>query len=210
MPPHIALLGDSILDNAGYTGGLPDVAAHLRTRVAPAEVTLLAVDGSRTTDLPRQVADVPEGVTHGVVSIGGNDGILEVDVLSMPVSTTAEAIAAVDERAASFEIRYRSAIAEVIGRIERVAVCTVYNPRLDGPENDLVRVGLMILNDVILRTAIDLGVSVVDLRFVIVDPDDFANPLEPSSSGGAKIAAAIGSAFGFETRAHPAISITRG
>ena len=47
MTPHIALLGDSIFDNHVYTGGEPDVVAHLRDLLPSLWVaTLCAVDGS--------------------------------------------------------------------------------------------------------------------------------------------------------------------
>jgi hypothetical protein len=54
MPsPLIALLGDSIFDNATYTAGAPDVVSHLRA-LLPAgwRATLLAVDGSDVLNLP--------------------------------------------------------------------------------------------------------------------------------------------------------------
>jgi hypothetical protein len=49
----------------------------------------------------------------------------------------------------------------------------------------------MVFNDVILRVAIEFGIPVIDLRFVCSSPADYANPIEPSSAGGAKIARAI-------------------
>src|SRR4051812_26261724 len=44
---HVALLGDSIIDNKAYVAGAPDVADQLRA-VAPEEwkVTRLAIDGA--------------------------------------------------------------------------------------------------------------------------------------------------------------------
>jgi hypothetical protein len=47
--PHIVLLGDSILDNASYTSGGPDVISQVR-EILPKDwkATLLAVDGAVT------------------------------------------------------------------------------------------------------------------------------------------------------------------
>jgi hypothetical protein len=54
MVGHIALLGDSIFDNRAYTGGKPDVIAHLRPMVPPGwKASLLAIDGSITLILQR-------------------------------------------------------------------------------------------------------------------------------------------------------------
>ena len=56
MSRHVVLLGDSIFDNAAYVGGEPDVVHHLRS-VLPAgwQASLLALDGSVTSDLSSQV-----------------------------------------------------------------------------------------------------------------------------------------------------------
>jgi hypothetical protein len=55
----------------------------------------------------------------------------------------------------------------------------------------------MVFNDVILRVAFESRLSVIDLRLVVVDPADYANPLEPSSQGAEKIAKSIAAALGF-------------
>ena len=103
---HIALLGDSILDNRAYTNGEPDVATHLR-RLLPdaASVTLLAIDGSTTQDLRPQSDEVPADVSHIAVSIGGNDALLNSDLLWMPVASTAEALSLFKDRIDRFEAR---------------------------------------------------------------------------------------------------------
>ena len=47
--------------------------------------------------------------------------------------------------------------------------------------------------DVIIRNAFQAGVPLIDLRLICNDEADYANPIEPSALGGAKIAAAVGS-----------------
>ena len=199
MSEHIALLGDSIFDNAAYTNGLPDVVTHLR-RTVPAgiTVTLLAVDGSTTAHVvEKQIGMLPTDVTHAAVSMGGNDAILHSDALDLPVTSTRDALAMFGERASAFEASYRSAIATIVGRVPHTSVCTIYNARLPGDEAAMARVGLMLFNDVILRVAFERQLPVIDLRLVVVDPEDFANPLEPSSRGANKIAKSIAAALGF-------------
>ena len=49
----------------------------------------------------------------------------------------------------------------------------------------------MAFNDVILRVAFESKLQVIDLRLVCTEPGDYANPIEPSSRGGEKIARAI-------------------
>jgi hypothetical protein len=55
----------------------------------------------------------------------------------------------------------------------------------------LACVALVFFNDVILRSAYERGVGVIDLRVVCTEPSDYANPIEPSGTGGLKIARAI-------------------
>jgi hypothetical protein len=52
-------------------------------------------------------------------------------------------------------------------------------------------VALMLLNDCIMREAFANGVSLIDLRLICDSDLDFANPIEPSVHGGAKIARAV-------------------
>jgi hypothetical protein len=51
-------------------------------------------------------------------------------------------------------------------------------------------------NDVILRMAFEHHLSVIDLRLVCNEPSDYANPIEPSGSGGRKIAHSIARSLG--------------
>jgi hypothetical protein len=64
---------------------------------------------------------------------------------------------------------------------------------------------LCVFNDVILRVALQHRLGIIDLRLVCTEPADYANPIEPSSRGGQKIARAIGRALvGSEAGTRPA------
>lgn len=197
MAERIALLGDSILDNAAYTSGQPDVVAHLRGMLpAGCKAMLLAVDGSVITDVHRQVAQIPADVTRVVVSVGGNDALQNIDMLDRPVRSTRDALHVFHSRAARFELDYRSAVAAVQRRVPDVTVCTIYNGNLPPDFAPAARVALMMFNDAILRVAFESRLPVIDLRLICTEPADYANPIEPSGPGGAKIARAIVTALG--------------
>ena len=145
---HIALLGDSVFDNRAYTQGEPDIAMHLRQLLPDSEdVTLCAIDGSTTFDLAFQLKKVPAGASHVVVSIGGNDVLLNCDLLNMPVTSTTEALSAFGQRIRQFETAYRTAIENVLSLECRTAICTIYNGNLDPPEADVARIALMMFVD---------------------------------------------------------------
>jgi hypothetical protein len=196
MSGKIALLGDSIFDNGAYTGGEPDVVTHLQAMVPKGwRTSLLAVDGSVTSGLKEQLRRVHDE-THIVISLGGNDALMNADLLNVRVSSTAEALAMFGKRVVQFEQAYRSAIHAALTLGRDTTICTIYNGNLGEIEAPLARVGLMMFNDVILRTAFEQHLSVIDLRLVCADPLDYANEIEPSGRGGWKIAAAIARALG--------------
>lgn len=190
---HVVLLGDSIFDNAAYTRGGPDVITQLRG-LLPAgwRATLGAIDGATTEDFGRQVAALPRDVTHIIVSLGGNDALGHVDLLERRVRTSAEALAALAEAGERFEERYRRSVAAVVARDVPVTLCTIYNGNFpDADFQRLASTALAVFNDAILRVAFERALSVIDLRLVCNEASDYANPIEPSSHGGAKIAKAI-------------------
>jgi len=195
--PHVALLGDSVFDNAAYTGREPDVVNHLGGLLPEGwRASLLAVDGSRTGDLAPQLAEVPADATHLVLSIGGNDVLGHIDLLDTPVDSTAEALTLFGRRAAAFESAYRAAVEATLALGRPTAVCTIYNGNFDPSEAGLARVALTIFNDAVLRIAFEHRLAVIDLRLVCSEPADYANPIEPSGQGGRKIALAIARALG--------------
>jgi hypothetical protein len=200
---HITLLGDSIFDNRAYTGGEPDVVTHLRARLpAGTGATLLAVDGATTRTMAPQVPRIPDATTHLVVSIGGNDALGEVDLLDAPARGTADALRLFGDRVKRFEASYRSVLGPVLARQLPSVLCTIYNGALEDPDQAArARVALMLFNDVILRVAFEHHASVIDLRLVCSEPADYANPIEPSGAGGAKIAEAITRATGIRAAA---------
>jgi hypothetical protein len=189
---HVALLGDSIFDNAAYTSGAPDVAGHLRTLVAPGwEVSLLARDGATVAGLESQLERVSDDTSHLVISVGGNDALQNIDLLSLRVTSSAQALEAFAARVSAFERAYRNAIRVAVALGRPTAVCTIYNGALEPDWAAAARIGLAIFNDAILRTAIDLRLDALELRSICTEPDDYANPIEPSGHGGLKIARAL-------------------
>jgi hypothetical protein len=197
MSKHIILLGDSIFDNQAYTAGDPDVVTHLRKLLpSPWKATLCAVDGATTNELKSQCPRVPSDASHLVVSIGGNDAIMNIDLLGIDVASTAESLALFGKRLSLFESQYRAALGRVQSLDRPITTCTIYNGCFPLEEAEVLRTALMMFNDVILRVAFQHQFTVIDLRFVCQDPEDYANPIEPSGPGGRKIAEAIARAVG--------------
>lgn len=192
MTMHLTLLGDSIFDNFAYTEGRPAVIDHVR-RQLPAgwSASLQAVDGSVAADVPRQVGLMPAQTTHLALSVGGNDALASLSRLSEPSGTVLESLQVLADIQVGFARSYGAALAAVLASGRPLVVCTIYDhvPGLTAP----LRAALSLFNDIIVREALRHALGVVDLRQVCTEPADYANssPIEPSSSGGDKVAAAL-------------------
>jgi hypothetical protein len=100
---HIVLLGDSIFDNAAYVDSGPDVIRQLHSLLPRDwQASLLAMDGSITTDVIMQIPKIPASATHLIVSAGGNDGLSRADLLQRPTRSVGEAV----EQLASLRVEF--------------------------------------------------------------------------------------------------------
>ena len=190
--PHVALLGDSIFDNAAYVRGGPDVVTQLQERLPSGwRASLLAVDGAVIGSVPAQLARLPADVTHLVLSVGGNDALRHAHLLPQRASTVLDALTRFADAVEPFAQAYRKALEAVVRARMRVVVCTIYDGRLAPELARGGRVALAIFNDAVQREATRAGLPVIELREVCTEAGDYANPIEPSVRGGAKIAAAI-------------------
>ena len=189
---HLVLLGDSIFDNRAYVGGGPAVIDQIQQKLGPSwQATLLAVDGDTSAEVPQQLRKLPQGCTHLVLSIGGNDALRGLDLMTAPTANVMTALAELAKIVAGFKQRYASLLEQLLALNKPLLVCTVYDsvPGL----SDALKVGLAPFNDVILKTAIARGVPVLDLRMICTQSSDYSvqSPIEPSSQGGDKITSRI-------------------
>jgi hypothetical protein len=139
-----------------------------------------------------QLARIPSGATHIVVSAGGNDALGASNILDARVSSMGAALDLLANVAENFRHQYATLLDRLASARLPVAVCTIYDPRF--PDERLRRTGttaLSVLNDAITREAFARGFALIDLRLVCGREEDFANAIEPSTVGGAKIASAI-------------------
>jgi lysophospholipase L1-like esterase len=191
--PELFLLGDSVIDNAAYVApGEPDLTAQLKDRLPDWTVERLAVDGYRTGDVADDLPRVPPAAAV-FLSAGGNDALGHMELLADPAPITfAAALARLREVREGFRAQYGAVLDGLAGR--RVMVATVYNPSFTGEEAALqpaAEGGLSAFNDVIQSEATARRFAVLDLRRLFTEAADYANPIEPSAQGGAKIADAV-------------------
>jgi GDSL-like Lipase/Acylhydrolase family len=195
MSGHLVLLGDSILDNASYIPGRrPAVIDQVRSRLPEGwSATLLARDGCVIEDVMRwQLPNIPVDTTHLVLSVGGNDVLGEIRILYEPVVTVGEALRMLLESRLQFAERYTRLMEAIRERSLPAVVCTIYNTCSDDDAFQRAAVAaLCLFNDAIIDDARRFRLPVIDLRAVCSEIADYANEIEPSAAGGAKIADSI-------------------
>ena len=190
---HVVLLGDSIFDNAVYVPGGPSVIEHLQRALPDSwRATLLAVDGAHADSVHRQLERLPDDATHLIVSAGGNNALAASSLILHETSSSfADVLSRLADVQAEFATEYKSMLRAVRQHGKPAAVCTIYDciPLLERAE----RAGLCLFNDVILREAFAACLPVIDLRLICRETTDYASvsPIEPSVSGGGKIARAV-------------------
>jgi len=188
---ELILLGDSVFDNGAYINGGPDVC-HQLCGILPAGwgAKLLAVDGSHTPDVHDQLKRLPDSATHQIISSGGNDALQHLDLLIDSISTGGDTLNIAKEAAFEFQQSYGLMLNTAISRgLPIIAVCTIYNPNFDDPKLQREACSaLTFFNKAIKQEASSHRVRVLDLQLIFTQPEDYANPIEPSVIGGAKLA----------------------
>jgi hypothetical protein len=191
---NLILLGDSVFDNGAYVWrDQPDVIEQVRARLPPgSRAPLLANDGATINMTRLQLRNVPADATALVISGGGNDALLASHVLFESVRTVAEAMLKLAAVRDQFVAEYAAMLDIAMERKLPTAVCSIYDGCADSEIQQRVNTtALCAFNDVITREAIRRGLTLIDLRLIFNEPGLYANPIEPNTHGGERIATAI-------------------
>lgn len=189
---HLVLLGDSTIDNQNYTKGELSVEGHLRRSTLAGTITRLATDGHTTSHIPEQLEHLPDDATHLVLSVGGNDALMNINILERPALDVWDAVRSISDIINVFKKNYRKCLDEVLSHSLPTVVCTIYNGAFESVQEQKVMTTMArLFNDVIIQCANDSDCPVIDLRTICTEREDYFNPIEPSAIGGEKIAKAI-------------------
>ncbi len=197
---HIVLLGDSIFDNASYVPSGRDVVSHLQQMLdADSRATLLAIDGAVVDDVASQVFHIPNNATHLMLSAGGNDALQNMWILTEEAQTVSDALSKLALIRERFADSYRQLIRSLVELQKHLTVCTIYQPPMfEEVPQPVLAAALSVFNDTILGIAFEESLSVIETRLFLNEESDFESIIEPSDSGGAKIAQALAMAANIE------------
>ena len=176
-----------------YVGDGPDVIDQLKADLPSGwTASLNAVDGSTTLDIAGQIERLPSDATHLVVSVGGNDALKHKDLLDEKAGSVAEVLDKLGKIKGEFQANYRTMLDGLLAVKLPTALCTIYEARYSDPDTHrIAATGLSVFNDVITREVFARGLPLIDLRLIVTSGEDYANDVEPSVKGGAKIARVI-------------------
>ena len=203
---NIILAGDSIFDNESYVKrGQPAVIDQLNDILDKgSKATLIAIDGDVTSGVKYQLEKLQNDSTHLFISAGGNDALHNLHKLTDSVHSIGEGFLEFYEIRKSFEESYTTMLSNALLYDLPTVVCSIYHPCFDNNESDRVSgfipsgmdnsniqksavTALSIFNDIIFQEAAKNGIPVMDLRLIFSENSDYANPIEPSALGGAKM-----------------------
>ncbi|MEM7774682.1 MAG: SGNH/GDSL hydrolase family protein [Pseudomonadota bacterium] len=197
---RVLLLGDSIIDNGAYVQKKePDVAKQVQELLPHHIVEKRAFDGSVTKDVTNNQTHDIGADDFVVISSGGNDALSHASLLDADL----KAIDLMDKlwsAREAFRVDYTALLSAVTSKTTGVIVLTIYNPNFHHSGQDIslqraAECGVALFNDVIQQEALAHGCRVLDLRSFFEAPGDYANPIEPSAAGGAKLADRIHQCF---------------
>ncbi len=143
-------------------------------------------------DIRGQLAGARKDATHLAVSAGGNDALGHEEVLEARADSVGEALDTLSKIRIAFQESYAAMLDVLAATRLPVTVCTIYDSNYEDVERRrIANTALTIFNDVITREAFARGLPLIDLRLIFSSPADYANPVEPSVEGGAKLAKVI-------------------
>lgn len=185
----IVLLGDSILNNEHYVSFSDTVFAHLKEEAGKASVPVFqyAEDNALMTDVSQQI-ELMTGVDRFntpsakvVLSVGGNH-LLNKRPFQLSATVVDELFSQWKEVLAKLKTRLPNA---------SVLVLNIYEP--SNPLFSRYTPFIAQWNQLVAKNADNAGQTydVVDVHALLNSADDFVADVEPSASGGKKIASAI-------------------
>ena len=195
----VALLGDSIIDNKVYVGENElSVTEHLRKiNETDYYFEMIAVDGDTTREvIDNQLENIGDSTWRIVLSIGGNDLLQKLHIMFNETSGMIESLEVASKTVEEIKTRYEEILVHLKTLNHPFLLCTIYEGDLQSDPNlaeveEAGKVLLGMMNDAIHFLGNKHDIEVLELRNIFTEVSDYANPIEPSHSGGEKLAKEI-------------------
>jgi len=188
---HIVLIGDALGNLASLGGqGAGALEGRLRPGADPSwKLSILSADDLNRRSRP---LEFPADATHVVICIEGNRAIANSGLLEGQPASYQEGLARLSFAADQFEDVIEGLVNIALASRLPTVLCTMWLPRFAEPVRQrAAAAALAIFNDRILRRAVKARISVVDLRGVPTEADDYADQTLMSRAGLQKAASVV-------------------
>ena len=188
---HVVLLGDALVDaysSIDKTPGEFEDALLPGTR----DQWKISVVSALEVERAGPALVLPQDATHAIIFIEGNHAIEHSGLLHGGQDAEAQTLAQLALAADEFERTLDRLIHVAQAARLVIMVCTMFQPNYKNPERQRTAcAALAIFNDRVTKRAVAARVSLIDLRLICNEPEDYDKPTQLSKSGLQKAANVI-------------------
>jgi hypothetical protein len=188
---HVVLLGDALLDaysSIDKTPGKFEDALLPGTR----DQWKISVVSAAEAERAGPALVLPKDATHAIIFIEGNHAIEQSGLLHSRPEAYGQTLEQLSLAADEFERTLARLIDLAQAARLVIMVCTMFQPSYKDPVRQRTAcAALAIFNDRVTKRAAEARVSLIDLRLICNEPDDYDKPTQLSQSGLQKAANVI-------------------
>lgn len=188
---HVVLLGDALLEaysSIDKTPGKFEDALLPGTRTQWKISVISAAEVERAGVSPV----LPKDATHAIIFIEGNHAIEQSGLLHSRPDAYGQSLEQLSLAADEFERTLERLIHVAKAARLVIMVCTMFQPNYKDPVRQRTAcAALAVFNDRVTKRAAEARVSLIDLRLICNEPDDYDEPARLSKSGLQKAANVI-------------------
>jgi len=188
---HVVLLGDALLD--AYSG-IDKTPGEFEDDLLPGTRNQWKISVVSAAEVERAGPSLalPRDATHAIIFIEGNHAIEQSGLLHGRPGAYGQTLEQLSLAADEFE-RTLARLIHVAQSARLVTmVCTMFAPNYtDAVRQRTACAALAIFNDRVIKRAAEARVSVIDLRLICNEPEDYDKPTQLSRSGLQKAANVI-------------------
>jgi len=199
---HVVLLGDALLEayiSIDKTPGKFEEALVPGTR----NQWKISVVSAAEVERAGTARVLPSDATHAIIFIEGNHAIEQSGLLHSRADAHAQTLEQLSLAADEFERTLARLIHVAQAARLVIMVCTMFQPNYKDPARQRTAcAALAVFNDRVIKRAAEARVSLIDLRLICNEPEDYDKPTQLSKSGLQKAANVVRFAM-FELDAAP-------
>ena len=188
---HVVLLGDALLD--AYVG-IDKTPGKFEDALLPGTRNQWKISVVSAAEVERAgpALVLPRDATHAIIFIEGNHAIEQSGLLHGRPDAYGQTLEQLSLAADEFERTLERLIHAAQAAQLVVMVCTMFQPNYkDTVRQRTACAALAVFNDRVTKRAAEARASLIDLRLICNEPDDYDKPTQLSQSGLQKAANVI-------------------